>query len=91
MPVLVITQTYRPFYYLMRRSDWRAFMEALDMVEIPKYFKIKKQTELFDKMGETETPNTVGLIYINEEELAVVPETYYINIKTLLYDEQQVQ
>lgn len=91
MPVLVVTQSWRPFYYLMKRSDWQAFIEALDMVGIPKYIKINKQTKLFDDMGATETPNTVGLININDEEIAIVPEQYYINIKSLLYDDRSVQ
>lgn len=90
MPVLVVTQSWRPFYYLMRKGDWNALAEAAGMLGIVSYTKIKKQTVLFDTMGEQE-PNVVGEFIVGDEELAVVPEQCYLDVKSLLLPGDPVQ
>lgn len=89
-PVLVVTQSWRPFYYLMRSKDWFANVDAAGLRPLQKLITIKKQTQLFDKMGGT-VERVVGLINIDDEELAIVPEEFYIEIKTLLLPDDPVQ
>lgn len=89
-PVLVITQSWRPFYYLLKHSDWLALVEATGMNGLQKIIKIPRQTKIFDKMADV-PPRTIGLLDVNDEEIAVVSEDFYIEVKSLLYEDRSVQ
>lgn len=78
-PVLVVTQNYRPFYFLMKKADWDATRNSTiydifsDTVDIPNRHFMDRVAEIPDKQ--------VGLIELDDDEICVVPQDFYLLVK----------
>lgn len=85
-PVLVITQSYRPFYFILRESDW------MEMYSHSVYGKLsfgielfKNCANIFDRMSNESS--MWGKVQIDGEYLLIIPSDDYINIKTDLFSQ----
>lgn len=85
-PILVITQAYRPFYFLMREDDWMATMSesiypflAMDVREFGNCANI------FDRMAELKHYN-YGCVRIDDENILIISQELYLKIKKDIYE-----
>lgn len=84
-PVLVFTQSYRPFYYAMKTEAW----ESLVSQTLYNEYKLENVTltnniGLMDKLPGN-TDKVVTTITVDGDSLAVAPEDLYITIKKEIF------
>lgn len=83
-PVLVVTQAYRPFYFIMREGDWAATVESTDYHDFVERASVKGGSTFFDDMQGLGT-RTVGALVIDGDECVVISTTFYLEVKSSLF------
>lgn len=79
-PVLVVTQNYRPFYFLMDNDDWQAtklstiYKDCLDT-------RLMSTRNFMDTAAELRE-REIGLVVIDDDLLAVIPQNFYLEVKS---------
>lgn len=79
-PILVVTQNYRPFYFLMRQDDWVATKMATIYASCNKERLISTRgfMDQAAELGERE----VGMLDIDGDLMVVIPQTFYLEVKS---------
>ena len=89
-PVLVVTQNHRPFYFILRESDWRAMVEATEYTDYTYQSPVKSGSTFFDDMAEL-SERTWGTVTLDDDECVAITQRYYIDVKTSIYTSSMVQ
>lgn len=83
-PVLVITQAYRPFYYILHKKDWDEMRNMTEFELFSEEVPFKHPKGLMDGLAEMEK-YTVGTITLDSDATVIVPEIYYLDVKKSLW------
>lgn len=83
-PILVVTQAYRPFYFIMKKKDWDAMRDATEFVLFDEEVVFKHPKNLMDKLADMED-RCVGVITLDGDTCCIVPQNYYLEVKESLY------
>lgn len=86
-PVLVITQAYRPFYYILYEVDWHMMVDESGYGGVYKTLVYQRATNLFDRLAEHD-PFECGEMLIGDDDVAIVPEQFYLDVKKALWLDQ---
>lgn len=79
-PVLVITQSYRPFYFIMRQVDWEATRDSTMYGVFNQAVPLKVSKDLFDDLAELEH-NTPASLVLDDDDVLVIPQDFYLEVK----------
>lgn len=88
-PVLVITQSYRPFYYILHKNDWDTMRAATEWDLFGKETFFKHPKGLMDGLAELEQ-YSVGSMMLDNDTVSIVPEEYYLDVKESLWNAKNV-
>lgn len=88
-PVLVVTQAYRPFYYFLHKNDWDEMRNNTEYELFSNTVQFKHPKGLMDGLAEMEKYN-VGLITLDEDEVVIIPETFYLAVKESLFQMRRI-
>lgn len=83
-PILVITQAYRPFYFIMHKKDWDAMRDATEFVLFDNEEEFKHPKNLMDRLASMDD-RTVGVIELDTDQCVIIPQDYYLEVKESLY------
>lgn len=83
-PVLVVTQNYRPYYFIMRAGDWFSLQDQTEYQGMSKLYEVGKNTTFFDDMAKLE-PRDLGSISLDDDECVVIASNYYTEVKTSIF------
>lgn len=84
-PVLVVTQSYRPYYFIMRKTDWDAMRDYTEYKEFNEEIKVKSGSTFFDDMADI-GERQVGRLNLVDDDCVVISSSYYIDVKTSIYN-----
>jgi hypothetical protein len=88
-PVLVVTQAFRPFYFILRASDWLPVLDKTEYRSFQNLCKVGTGTTFFDDMAKLEERD-LGHIFLDDDECVVIPEQYYVDVKTCIYEQSSL-
>lgn len=88
-PVLVVTQAFRPFYFILRASDWLPILDKTEYRSFQNLCKVGTGTTFFDDMAKLEERG-LGHIVLDDDECVVISEQYYVDVKTSIYKQSGV-
>ena len=83
-PVLVITQSYRPFYFILRKTDWDGMREMTEYDLFGEEIPMKKIKTLMDDLADLERYK-VGSMTLDDDEVILIPQDFYVSVKESLY------
>lgn len=83
-PILVITQSYRPFYYIMRTKDWSEMVSRSIYSKFTDTVSFARARNLFDRLAELDS-RTCAEIELDDDPVFIISESFYIEIKKDLY------
>lgn len=83
-PILVITQAYRPFYFILHRKDWEAMRDATEYELFGDTVELKSSRNLMDKLAELEQ-HQVASLTIDGDECVLVPQNFYLEVKESIF------
>ena len=94
-PILVVTQAYRPFYFMMRYKDWSDALEgpyraSHGLTEAFPEVVFNSNIKIMDKLAELE-PRTIARITLDDDEIAIISSSFYIEVKTCLFEDKYVK
>lgn len=78
-PVLVVTQNYRPFYFLMHFKDWNATRNSTIYADYNE--DISMSTTKFMDFAADIPEHTVGIVELDGDVICVIPQTFYLEVK----------
>ena len=84
-PVLVITQSYRPFYFILHKKDWDEMRDATEYELFGEEIEYKHPKNLMDKLGSELESRQVGTIILDGDTCVIVPQDYYLEVKESIY------
>lgn len=82
-PVLVITQNYRPFYFIMRTKDWEAIRDYSGFDSMVSEAQVTSRN-LMDKLADLDKYQ-VGKMNLADTDVTLVPQGYYLEVKEWQY------
>lgn len=88
-PVLVVTQAYRPFYYFLHKKDWTEMRKMTEYDLFDQEVRFKHPKGLMDGLSELDKM-VIGTISLDGDEVAIVPEIYYLDVKESLWRKSQI-
>ena len=88
-PILVVTQNFRPFYFILRKSDWAAMVEATEFKAYTHTKPVKSGSTFFDDMADLDTKEW-GEVELDGDECISVTQSFYIDVKTSLYQQSVI-
>lgn len=88
-PVLVVTQNHRPFYFILRRSDWEGMVAVTEYREFTEESPVKSGAKFFDDMAELDA-RTWGSVTLDDDECVVISQTFYVEVKTSIFEATQL-
>lgn len=89
-PILVITQAYRPFYYIMRKKDWFSLLEATLYIGICTSEVFNGSKNLFERLS-AKTYTEYSELSIDCDECVIISEELYIKVKTSIFEDKMLQ
>lgn len=84
-PVLVVTQAYRPFYFILHKKDWDAMRSATEFDLFSEEIEFKHPKNLMDKLANEVGTHQVGTIVLDNDVCCIVPQTYYLEVKESIF------
>ena len=84
-PILVITQAYRPFYFILHKKDWDEMRGATEFELFSEEVAFKHPKNLMDKLATELDNRQVGNIFLDDDECVIVPQDYYLEVKESLF------
>lgn len=84
IPVLVFTSNYRPFYWMMHRKDWEAFLEDSGHIKASGYIDGNTRS-LYDKLDSLDRLQYY-VTKVHGDEVAIVRNEDYIEVKKEIHD-----
>lgn len=88
-PVLVVTQAFRPFYFILRISDWLSILDKTEYRFFQHLCEVNTRTTFFDDMAKMKERN-LGCVFLDKDKCVVIPEQYYVDVKTSFYEQSNV-
>ena len=85
-PVLVITQAYRPFYYILRQEDWDEQVAHSEFDSFTDATDAERATNLMDRLADLGARQVMHMT-IDDDQCSIVPETFYLEVKSSLYSQ----
>ena len=82
-PILVVTQAYRPFYFIMHKHAFEAMVEATDFKSLHKEEKLNSTRDFMNKVAELGV-YTVAKVALDDDDCVVIPQIYYLDVKRAL-------
>lgn len=82
-PILVVTQSYRPFYFIMHKHAFKAMVEATDFQSLHKEEPLSSTRDFMDRVAELGA-YTVAKVTLDDDECVVIPQIYYLDVKRAL-------
>lgn len=79
-PILVVTQSYRPFYFLMRKNDWDATKNSTIYVGFDGTVPLSSTRDFMDKIASI-GDKEVATITLDDDEVVVVSQEFYLQVK----------
>ena len=79
-PILVVTQAYRPFYFIMYRKDWEGMVAASNFFQLNKNVEFTSTRNFMEKAAELNNYET-GVVVLDDDVCVVIPQIYYLDIK----------
>lgn len=79
-PILVVTQSYRPFYFIMYKHTLDEMVSATKFKSLHKEIKLSSTRDFMDKLAEL-NGFTVASLILDDDECAAIPQNYYLDIK----------
>lgn len=79
-PILVVTQAYRPFYFIMHRKDWEEMVAASNFSQLHKNVEFTSTRNFMDRAAELNSYEA-GIVVLDDDVCAVIPQIYYLDIK----------
>lgn len=89
-PVLVVTQNHRPFYFILRENDWASMVAATEYRDFSYRTKVKSGSSFFDDMSDL-AERTWGELELDDDKCIAVTQSFYIDVKTSLYQQSVIQ
>lgn len=85
-PILVITQNYRPFYFLMRFEDWEATRNATGFAEFDECSEMTT-SGLMDAIAQV-GQYAVGELCLDSDRVVIIPQDFYLAVKGWQIDDK---
>ena len=89
-PVLVVTQNHRPFYFILRESDWTSMVESTEYKDFTYQSEVKSGSKFFDEMSEL-AARTWGHVELDGDSCVAISQSFYIEVKTSIFEASRVQ
>lgn len=86
-PILVITQAYRPFYYIMHQGDFLEMVGKTEYDGLGISHTSGNSRGLFDKLAEMGERDSYTLL-LDDDLVDIINESFYLEIKKSLYINQ---
>ena len=83
-PVLVVTQSYRPYYFILNELDWTEMVSRTPYNDVMKSSLIKTGSKFFDDLAELDE-REVGSTVLDDDPVYIVPSQFYIEVKSWLF------
>lgn len=80
-PILVVTQNYRPFYFLMRKTDWEATKNSTIFADFNDTIELSSTRDFMDKLASMKD-REVAIITLDDDEMVVVSQVFYLEVKS---------
>lgn len=87
-PILVVTQSYRPYYFIMSILAWKNLGRSTVFETCNSERPISTGSKFFDEIAGVQH-REIGLITVNGEELAVIPSDFYLEVKEAQFRARQ--
>lgn len=84
-PILVITQAYRPFYFIMHKKDWDEMRNSTEFALFDEEVEYKHPKNLMDKLASELEAHQVGTIPLDSDVCVIIPQTYYLEVKESIF------
>lgn len=85
IPILVVTQSYRPFYFIMHKKDLMGMVQETDFIPLHKEKKLKSTRNFMDRVADLGA-YTVAELTLDGDTCVAIPQIYYLDIKKALID-----
>lgn len=87
-PILVVTQSYRPYYFIMLHSAWISTVSSTVFEGFSSSRQVSTGRRFFDEIS-LNGPREIGLISLHGDECAVIPSEFYLEVKKDQYESRQ--
>lgn len=84
-PILVITQSYRPFYFILDKKTWTTMLENTEYSAFNEEVEYRHPKGLMDRLAELDT-RQIGRITLDDDDCVIVGQIFYLEVKKSLYD-----
>ena len=82
-PILVVTQAYRPFYFIMHKHAFEAMVDATDFRSLHKEEELTSTRDFMNRVAELGV-YTVAKVTLDDDDCVVIPQIYYLDVKRAL-------
>lgn len=82
-PILVVTQAYRPFYFIMHKHAFEAMVDATDFKPLHKEEVLSNTRDFMNRVAGLGA-YTVAEVTIDDDDCVVIPQIYYLDVKRAL-------
>ena len=83
-PILVVTQSYRPFYFIMHKKDWDGIRDATEYANFNDEMELKSSRNFMGALSGLE-PHQVATIELDGDICVAIPQIYYLEVKESLF------
>lgn len=84
-PVLVITQAYRPFYFIMKEDDWNSQLATTIYKEYTDKVEFNSTRNLMDRLAELDN-RIVASLEIDGDQCVIISQSFYLEIKACIFE-----
>lgn len=83
-PILVVTQAYRPFYFILHKKDWDGMRDATEFAAFDDEKELKSTRKFMDTVAELEA-HQVAKVSLDGDDCVVVPQMFYLEVKESIF------
>lgn len=80
-PILVVTQSYRPYYFILRETDWFPRLDDTEFEDFRYESRVHPGRGFFDELANLGA-RVVGTCTLDDDPVVVISETFYKEVKT---------
>ena len=84
-PVLVVTSNHRPYYFVLRESDWLPLLEDTMYEDFTYQSPVKPGVSFFDRLAGL-AGRTVGSVTLDGDACVVVSTSFYLEVKSCQFE-----
>ena len=89
-PVLVVTQNFRPFYFIMMANDWSEMVQHTEYKDYTESTRVHTGSTFFDELADL-SEMVCGVVTLDDDECYVISQSFYIDVKTSIYESTVIQ